>query len=44
MDLTGRPNLGSFDHRFIPLDHRGHLLALIGVDDEYHLVMTHLYS
>jgi hypothetical protein len=31
----------AFDQRLVPLDHGGYLLALIGVDDEYHFVMTH---
>ena len=29
-------------HRAIPVDHRGHLLALIGMHDEYDFVMTHV--
>jgi len=32
------------DHRLVPLEHRGHLLALVGVDDEHDLVMTHRFS
>jgi hypothetical protein len=28
----------------VPLDHRGHLLALIGVDDENDLVMAQVES
>src|SRR5690606_1167155 len=33
-----------FDHRLVPLDHRGHLLALVGVDDQYDLVVTERFS
>jgi hypothetical protein len=29
------------DGRAIPLDHRRHLLALVGMHDEYDFVMTH---
>ena len=29
------------DHLAIALDHRGHLLALVGMYDEYDLVMSH---
>src|SRR4051812_37802474 len=29
------------DHALVALDHRGHLLALVGMDDENDLVMSH---
>src|SRR6185437_1922270 len=32
------------DHALVALDHRGHLLALIGMDQEYDLVMPHVSS
>ena len=30
-----------FDHRAIPLDHRRDLLALVGMDQEHHFVVSH---
>ena len=35
------PSAGRGDHRTVTLDHRGHLLALVGMNDEYDFVMTH---
>src|SRR5262249_26144419 len=35
------PPASGGDHRAVPLDHRGHLLALIGVHDEDHFIVTH---
>src|SRR6476660_882625 len=31
-------------HALVALDHRGHLLALIGMDDKYDFVMSHRIS
>src|ERR1035437_4540778 len=36
--------LAAGDRAAIALDHRGHLLALIGMDDEYDFVMSHAVS
>src|SRR3989440_10064637 len=35
------PSAGGGDHRTVTLDHRGHLLALVGMNNEYDFVMTH---
>jgi hypothetical protein len=32
------------DDALVALDHRGHLLALVRMDDEYDLVMPHAFS
>src|SRR5690606_2519834 len=40
MDLA----LAALDERGVALDHRGHLLALVRVDQENDLVMTHVVS
>ena len=38
---TVNPAVAAGDRRAIPLDHGGHLLALVGMHDEYDFVMTH---
>ncbi|CFO08902.1 Uncharacterised protein [Bordetella pertussis] len=32
------------DKRLIALDHGGHLLALVGVNDEHYFVVTHVWT
>src|SRR3954453_4640062 len=50
-ELTPAPVFQSMDtavaaghHALVALDHRGHLLALIGMDDKYNFVMSHRIS